>query len=363
MSMGGGSSGGAGAQKLYFRNASKEFPTIENWITKMTGTDFPNFVAQDPIWSGLYNRAARYGASGPSPILSELQGQGLDYLQQGPSDISQALTKLGLSQVNRRPSNISRIMQTQAQADLLNRGALTPALNRDVRNDTLATAGAMGMGYTPGTLGTELLNREKYREGREQLAHQYAGQAEAASQADLTSRLTAGAAGEQAGIQDMASRFGIAGGVQGQTMQDIAQHYQIPQQVAQGAAQTFQGFANPILSYLNSAFTPTVYGQGSGDSTMSDIGKLAGTIIGAVATAYSDERLKENITDTGLQTRDGIPIKDFNFTGDHRRFRGVIAQEVERIRPEAVVTDPGTGFKMVHYGQIGAPLIELNTKE
>jgi hypothetical protein len=52
---------------------------------------------------------------------------------------------------------------------------------------------------------------------------------------------------------------------------------------------------------------------------------------------YSDKRLKEKISYTGEKTKDGIPVAEFNFKGSDDRFRGVIAQDVEKIRPDAVM--------------------------
>lgn len=402
MSMGGSSGGGQAPSKLYFRNPSKEWPTIENWYGKQ-GQQFYNFLGNDPIFSKLYGGAADYFSSPTSPILGALQGQGLDYLQGGPSDISQALNKLGLNAATSGPSDLTNalqqfgmnqlqggpsqlmqdvtsgarglqqygmnqlnagpsdlltqltqgaeagpsdllsLMQSQSQEDLASRGALTPALNRDVRTRTLANAGAMGMGWTPGTLGTSLLDAEKYREQRDLQNRQYAATTEGLSQADiaqrmaieglgesdltrrfgiaqggqqalgaaqglsaqelaqqfgfaqgadqtgfadLASRVATGQAGQGAQLADIASRFGIGQGVQGLSMQDIAQRFQIPLQVAQGGTQNFGALTNPLLSYLNNAFTPTVYGGGSQSDSGAGIGQLAGTIIGAVATAY-----------------------------------------------------------------------------
>jgi len=236
------------------RHSSKEWPTVHNWYGHQQN-EFRDFIANDPILSRLSQGALDYFNQGPSPMLRELQSQGLDYLRSGPSAVTQALTNLGLSTATAGPSPISTIMQDQAQEDLLNRGALTPALNRDVRNETLATAGNMGMGYTPGTLGTELLNREKYREQREQIARQYGAEAEQVSQADLASRLGAGQIGQGAEIQDIASRFGIGGQVQGLTQADIAQRYAIPLSVAGAATNQFSTITNPILSYIGNLFS------------------------------------------------------------------------------------------------------------
>ena len=64
----------------------------------------------------------------------------------------------------------------------------------------------------------------------------------------------------------------------------------------------------------------------------------------------SDVRLKENIHYTDEITKDGIPVAEFNFKGYQGRFRGVIAQDVEKKRPDAVVEI--SGYKHVYYDML-----------
>ena len=78
---------------------------------------------------------------------------------------------------------------------------------------------------------------------------------------------------------------------------------------------------------------------------------------GGNVTAYSDERLKENI-----QTLDGkkaLQMRGVSFTKDGQEGSGVIAQEVEKIAPELVITaDDDMGTKSVAYGNLVGYLIE-----
>jgi len=83
-----------------------------------------------------------------------------------------------------------------------------------------------------------------------------------------------------------------------------------------------------------------------------------GTIIASGnITAYSDERLKDNI-----QTLDGSKVFDMrgvSFTKDNVDGSGVIAQEIEKIAPELVHTaDDDMGTKSVAYGNLVGYLIE-----
>jgi hypothetical protein len=68
----------------------------------------------------------------------------------------------------------------------------------------------------------------------------------------------------------------------------------------------------------------------------------------AAATAFSDRRLKSNIERVGTHPL-GIGIYEYDIFGE--RQRGVMADEVEAIMPEAVIEHP-SGFKMVNYGAL-----------
>lgn len=83
-------------------------------------------------------------------------------------------------------------------------------------------------------------------------------------------------------------------------------------------------------------------------NTWNGIGNLAGAIGG---WAFSDELLKDDIQDTGLDTPDGIDIKTYRYKGSPMMQLGVIAQEAEKVRPDAVRTHP-SGFKQVNYDKI-----------
>ena len=73
---------------------------------------------------------------------------------------------------------------------------------------------------------------------------------------------------------------------------------------------------------------------------------LAGTIGGAAM--FSDPRLKSNVVRVGTH-RLGIGVYEYDIFG--KRQRGVMADEVESVMPEAVALHP-SGYKMVNYGMI-----------
>lgn len=90
------------------------------------------------------------------------------------------------------------------------------------------------------------------------------------------------------------------------------------------------------------------YHGGGAGSFLGPAMQMAGLGLQA-ATLFSDERLKEDIAPVGT-LNDGQIIYSYRYKGDPTPQVGLLAQEVERVHPEAVHTDPATGFKKVHYG-------------
>ena len=76
-------------------------------------------------------------------------------------------------------------------------------------------------------------------------------------------------------------------------------------------------------------------------------------------TAYSDERLKDNIKTLTNGLDKVKQLRGVTYTRDEKESIGVIAQEVEKILPEIVLTaDDEMGTKSVDYSRITAVLIE-----
>jgi hypothetical protein len=86
---------------------------------------------------------------------------------------------------------------------------------------------------------------------------------------------------------------------------------------------------------------------------------LLGSVIGAAGTAAggwlsagSDRRLKQDIARVGTYDN-GLPQYEFAYRADPTvRYRGVMADEVEKFMPEAVVTGPD-GYQRVNYALLG----------
>ena len=77
-------------------------------------------------------------------------------------------------------------------------------------------------------------------------------------------------------------------------------------------------------------------------------------------TTTSDIRLKHNITNLVNSLQNIYELRGIEYTrdGDTARRIGCIAQEVEAIYPEVVVTDKTSGLKAIYYELLTAPLVE-----
>jgi len=82
-------------------------------------------------------------------------------------------------------------------------------------------------------------------------------------------------------------------------------------------------------------------------SLFGGIFKIAGGIVGMA----SDRRLKENIVPVGAYPN-GLPKYEFNYRGEVKRWRGVMADEVQERFPKAVFTMPD-GYLAVNYEMLG----------
>jgi hypothetical protein len=83
-------------------------------------------------------------------------------------------------------------------------------------------------------------------------------------------------------------------------------------------------------------------------SNMGGLFNLAGSLGSAALLAPSDRRLKSNIVRLGTHSL-GIGIYAYDIFNE--RQLGVMADEVEQVKPEAVLTHP-SGYKMVNYGAL-----------
>jgi hypothetical protein len=139
--------------------------------------------------------------------------------------------------------------------------------------------------------------------------------------------------------------------------------------LASGQVGAANAYANAAQGIGNSATLASLLAGQTGANNLAGVvgsgADLSGVISSGSYPAYqsaltpsifSDPKMKENIEYVGVLPN-GINVYDFEYKPEfkdlagHGRYRGVMADEVEKIIPEAVVIGKN-GYKMVNYGLI-----------
>lgn len=138
---------------------------------------------------------------------------------------------------------------------------------------------------------------------------------------------------------------------------------------------TGANIVNGAVAGATSGASPVVQGLGIGQSAYSSnlnaysglakaqmeqngaaaagLGNFLGTVAGAAITHYSDRRLKKNVKRLSVGSL-GLGTYEFNYTwepDDTPKHVGYMADEVERVYPDAVSLDP-SGFKVIDYSKV-----------
>lgn len=110
---------------------------------------------------------------------------------------------------------------------------------------------------------------------------------------------------------------------------------------------------------LSAATAQGQYNQGIYNAQSAANSQLMGSLIGAGGMLggagimkFSDIRLKKNIIKLGIHKTLGIGLYTWDYLWGEKG-AGVMAQELEQVMPEAVITMPD-GFKAVNYSMLGA---------
>lgn len=134
------------------------------------------------------------------------------------------------------------------------------------------------------------------------------------------------------------------------------------------AAGGYLGANNAALGAMNSGMSAGIQGLGAYNALQQNAVKInndanpfatilgAGTQLGVAAIARSDRRLKADIAHVGVDEATGLNLYEFKYkNGSGKRFIGVMADEVEKLYPEAVFETPD-GYKAVNYAALGIEL-------
>lgn len=158
---------------------------------------------------------------------------------------------------------------------------------------------------------------------------------------------------------DAANRMGVGGQRMDYEQQLIDAANQAPWAKVGNLAQIASGIGGLGGTSWGQSYGQTQTQQPGG------IGNILGSVLGGIgglgniakaggfAALFSDERLKEDIRKVG-KTDDGQNIYSYRYKAGGPKMLGLMAQEVMRKKPEAVMRDPDSGYLMVDYGKATA---------
>lgn len=374
--------------KCYF--SSPDSPTPRNLTTELqqtlagqqaTAGGFYGLESQyQPLYGqlGLDNQAQNmYGfddADGRHhPGSLELQRSGTQYQRAGDiSDVAQFGPASTAAFLNANPylagalnevygrmgnSDILTTLNSQANAGLNSGGQLSAQEERAADQTSRSAFSDRGTLFGNQSIGSELLNRDAMVRARQQQAQQFAAGVQGLNQQqnDFTGR-AAQIFGTQLSdpFQAILGRSSGAGGGGNGNQQMIGTGARLFNPTDPYAADIYNSNFNAQAA--NNIASANAQNAGTSTAITAGTSLLAGLL--------SDKRVKKNIKDTGEKTKDGIPIKTSRYRTDkkNRLFRGVMAQDVEKVRPDAVTTDWLSGLKRVRYDMIDAPLQEVKGK-
>jgi len=122
---------------------------------------------------------------------------------------------------------------------------------------------------------------------------------------------------------------------------------QMPRFVSSGVAETPQLLDAADMNYQAQLSAANARNAAIGN-TIGGLASLGSAAIGNPAFAFSDIRLKTNIQRVGTHAT-GVGIYDYDMAG--YRQRGVIAQELQKVRPD-LVGQHASGYLTVNYGAL-----------
>ena len=103
-------------------------------------------------------------------------------------------------------------------------------------------------------------------------------------------------------------------------------------------------------SYAAADAAATAATAAAGEGFWATVASYATEIVSFVSSFFSDEQMKKDINRVG-STDAGVPIYTYQMKSGGPTQMGVMAQELERVKPDAVRMHP-SGYRMVDYGKV-----------
>lgn len=150
--------------------------------------------------------------------------------------------------------------------------------------------------------------------------------------------------GQDMAYQNLGAQQGVGQAYDAQSqayLQDAINRWNWEQNVPREQVSNYMSLVNG--NYGSTTNSTTALSGGGGNSLFQGLG-AAGSVLGGLGSllAVSDARAKANIRRIGWADN-GLPIYAFNYKSGGPTQIGFMAQDVEKVRPEAVAEFPGSG--------------------
>lgn len=199
--------------------------------------------------------------------------------------------------------------------------------------------------------GSEAYNNAQEEQGRNKTFayQQAANQAQVGAGSEQTRLANLGLANQQQAAQLYTQQYqqplNLYNSLETGTQASLPQFSPVSQ-TNQAPPNVLGAYANNYQGQLNNYNTQV----GSQNSMLSGLGGIAGAL-GSAAIMLSDRRLKTAIKRLG-NTMKKLSLYEFEYIGDDSKHIGVMADDVAKVMPDAVVIMEN-GFKAVDYAKIG----------
>jgi hypothetical protein len=351
-----------------------------------------NYPALETQALGTVDRIAGRLGTTPQPIFEMVEKKdsrgrviGMERKQVGMSEGNQqtadamAAIRRSMSLYSTKdadPTSIERSLYDSAESDLALGRSLSAEDERAAQQSARAAFAARGMGTGLGSSAAEILSRQSYADQREAERRNFASAANNMLTQNVGQRRTAIANANIVGANNLIAAdpysralgpgLGYAGPTQGSQMQQMSNTF--------GNAMTMAGNvgsfnANMLDTRANSAMNNWAAMRGASmqagamnnAATMGMIGGIGGGLLSGAGFALSDKREKKDIKPLGKAGSVlGLKTYSYKYKGDDKTRIGMMAQDVQKVLPEAVkeVTYKGKQRLAIKPAVIGAALAE-----
>ena len=266
------------------------------------------------------------------------------------------------------PNAIEARLQQDAESELALGRSLSPEQAREATQSARAAMAARGLGTSMAGSAAEILNRDAYGTARQDQRRAFAS---GVNQMDLARRQRrVGLGGMYMEMDPYRQALGPAFGLGGDTLRTSQnQVSNIFNNSLNQSANVSSFNTNMLASQRNAVLNNNASLQAAGmqagamnnAATMGMIGSIGGGLLGGAGFALSDKREKKDIKPLGKAGSVlGLTAYEFSYKGDGKKRKGFMAQDVQKVLPEAVAEVDYKGKKRlaIKPAVIGAALAE-----